>query len=299
MRFHQAVSSLCGLLVAFGVVDAQPQRPSLPGIGSPPGFLGIESDDEADGSTLARPTLLAERSALVVGEENWIGVTFAITEGWHLYWENPGDSGGPIIFQFEVPDGVSIGEPRFPTPKRKLYAQDSVDYIYEREVTVLFPVRIDEGVSGTVSIGAEIDWLVCKDECLAGFAEVELTIPVTHDASGAEVIERAQFARTRERLPHRLEDLGEAGLRYGWDGHTLRIEVSDARRLIFYPAHSEQFVYPVGMAANGVASGGVISLPYNRYLDRAQRVGGILEVHQANGVSYMALDVPTPYSESD
>lgn len=299
MKIHKAIPHVCGLLLIVGVVGAQPQRPSLPGIGSPPGVLGIESDDEADGSTLARPTLLAERSALVVGEENWIGVTFAITEGWHLYWENPGDSGGPIIFQFETPDGVTIGEPRFPTPKRKLYAQDSVDYIYEREVAVLFPVLIDEGVSGTVRIGAEIDWLVCKDECLAGFAEVELTIPVTSDASGVEAIERPQFVRSRERLPRPVEDLGEAGLRYGWDGHTLRIEVADARRLIFYPAHSEKFVYPVGMAANGVASGGVISLAYNRYLDRAERVGGILEVHSENGVSYMALDVPTPYANSE
>ncbi|TVQ75291.1 MAG: hypothetical protein EA380_11305, partial [Phycisphaeraceae bacterium] len=232
------------------------------------------------------------------GEENWIGVTFAISEGWHLYWENPGDSGGPIIFQFEAPDGVSIGEPHFPTPKRKLYAQDSVDYIYEREVTVLFPVRVDEGVSGTVKIGAEIDWLVCKDECLAGFAEVELTIPVTSNAGAAEAIERPQFARARERFPDRVEDPAEAGLRYGWDEYTLRIEVADARRLIFYPAHSEKFVYPVQMAANGVSSGNAISLPYNRYLDRAERVGGILEVHRENGVSYMALDVPTPYSGS-
>src|SRR5687768_2323186 len=47
-----------------------------------------------------------------------VGVFFKMIPEWHVYWENPGDSGLPPKFTWHVPAGVEVGEIRWPVPER-------------------------------------------------------------------------------------------------------------------------------------------------------------------------------------
>lgn len=43
----------------------------------------------------------------VVGNDGVVeGLRFRLLPGWHIYWRNPGDSGGPPTIKWSVPDGV-------------------------------------------------------------------------------------------------------------------------------------------------------------------------------------------------
>ena len=51
-----------------------------------------------------------------------VALSFAIAPGWHLYWENPGDSGLPPAIRWNLPPGWTADPLRFPVPERKVDA---------------------------------------------------------------------------------------------------------------------------------------------------------------------------------
>ena len=66
----------------------------------------------------AEVELIAEKTALVVGEKNTIGLSIKHAPHWHTYWKNPGDSGYPTKITWQVPAGYGVGDFDWPTPKR-------------------------------------------------------------------------------------------------------------------------------------------------------------------------------------
>lgn len=57
----------------------------------------------------ARVELLAQQTALLMGQENLLGVRFTLENGWHIYWTNPGDSGQPPVFNGSFPKDSRSG----------------------------------------------------------------------------------------------------------------------------------------------------------------------------------------------
>ena len=62
-------------------------------------------------------TLAPELKVAVPGTEVPIVLHQRIADGWHTYWENPGDSGERIAIDWTLPDGVTTGELQYPTPE--------------------------------------------------------------------------------------------------------------------------------------------------------------------------------------
>src|ERR1700682_4760829 len=74
--------------------------------------------DSSRGNRLVQVELIADRAAIRAGDELTLAVKLTVEPSWHVYWLNPGDSGIPTSFHFDGPPGMTIGEPRFPTPER-------------------------------------------------------------------------------------------------------------------------------------------------------------------------------------
>ncbi len=281
------LSTVCLLIpAALGV------GPSKSGQPWPATTLGTE--EEPDGSKLAQVQLISTQSAFISGETNWIAAVFTIAPDWHLYWTNPGDSGGPISFKFDTPEGVTVGKPHFPTPKRKRYAGDSIDHIYTKELAVLFPVEIKQGSSAPITIRAEIDWLICSDECLAGYAETNISLPIVADSDSSQPVNNPVIARARDRLPLPPDQLSDITIRTSWNQRTLTIEFPGADKLLFFPESSDVFAYPEDLAVQGINEGNTLTIGYNRYLDDARAVSAVVEAHLAERVVFVKLDVPAP-----
>lgn len=93
-----------------------------------------------------------------------LGVHFKIDPEWHIYWLNPGDSGTAPTFQFT---GATLERVGWPYPDR-LPVAHLTNFGYEREV--LIPLRVRDAQP---TIKLNLEWLVCKVECVPGFAEFE------------------------------------------------------------------------------------------------------------------------------
>lgn len=113
---------------------------------------------------------------MVAGQPSYLGVTYDIKPGWHIYWENPGQSGIPTEITFEqLPAGLAAQPTLYPGPHSFMMPGDLINYGYEGSVTLLVPVSVEGAPQGTVT--AKSRWLVCRDEqCVPGKAELSLDL---------------------------------------------------------------------------------------------------------------------------
>src|SRR5260370_14468291 len=65
----------------------------------------------------AQVELLSPQSAFTPGRDLLLGVHFVLENGWHIYWINPGDSGQPPVFKWQLPPGFTAGGIQLPRPQ--------------------------------------------------------------------------------------------------------------------------------------------------------------------------------------
>lgn len=131
-----------------------------------------------------------------------VGILLEVEEGWHTYWLNPGDSGLPIAITWKLPSGFIAGDIQWPYPAK--FGTDSiVNYGYEQEVLLITDLQASPSIKlgDTISIEADVEWLVCKDECLPGSAELTLRVPVKDKEPAPDPVWAKRFAETRKRWP--------------------------------------------------------------------------------------------------
>ena len=266
---------IASLLVAFAALGAPwactaAAQPGLPGKGG-------GAADRPDGSKLATLTLLAERTAAPPGAEVTLALRFEITPDWHMYWSNPGDSGTPMLFEFDAPEHVELGDVRFPAPRRYEPAGGLTDFIYEDEAILLVPARIsdDAPIGAALEIGVKAEWLICKDICIPGEGTSRATIRVASAESAPS--DGSVFRRARGAMP-RPES---ARVESAWRDGALRIRVPGATALEFFPALAPYPQMPSDIGEDGVAEGDTLVVRYRAGAASADAVAGVLSVRRA------------------
>ena len=92
-----------------------------------------------------------------------LGYKFIFTPGWHTYWINPGDSGGPPIFEFNSPSGWDINENVWPGPQKIIYPPlMTFGYVDE----VIFPFELNLKNLNDQATEITTKFLVCDDICV-------------------------------------------------------------------------------------------------------------------------------------
>ena len=162
------------------------------------------------GSKLIRPTLIADVDAAVPGSTFTLGVRMKIEPHWHTYWINPGEAGDATKVALTGPAGFEFGAIQWPVP-HKIDAPGGITYGYEDEVLLLIPVTVadDVPVSGEATIEANVSWLVCKEECIKGGAELSVALPISAASKPAN---KELFDSWRKRLPVSQDDPGAAAV---------------------------------------------------------------------------------------
>ncbi len=124
-----------------------------------------------------------------------VGIKFTIEPEWYLYWINPGDAGLPIDVKWELPNGWSAGKVLHPVPQKFVH-DELVAYGYKREVVLLSTISPSESSKNSAKpprISAKLDWLVCKESCIRGTAEIALKVESGERSKRArEILERTQ-----------------------------------------------------------------------------------------------------------
>jgi len=122
--------------------------------------------------------LVAGHESVKPGSESFIGLLFKLDPGWHVYWKNPGDSGEPPSVKWTLPEGVTVGEIRWPAPRR-IVMGTIVTFGYEDEVLLSAPLKVARNFRGkSVRVRASATWLVCEKACIGQDAELEVSVPV-------------------------------------------------------------------------------------------------------------------------
>lgn len=144
--------------------------------------------------------LVAAANAVVPGQPLDVALRIKHDPHWHTYWINPGDSGLATQLTWQLLAGWSAGPIEWPAPER-LPVGPLMNFGYEDEL--LLPVRLTPPASLTAGdmafIAARADWLMCKDVCIPGSAELKLQLPIKAQAEPSQWA--AAFARTRALIP--------------------------------------------------------------------------------------------------
>lgn len=127
-----------------------------------------------------------------------IAIVMTPDEGWHGYWENPGDAGVGLQLDWQLPDGVTAGKPRFPIPE-KLIISDLMNFTYKGPHAFLVDLDIDESFSAeTLDINVDAQWLACTDRiCVPEQDSLQLNLPMGSGKTGPAT---ARFNEHRAKL---------------------------------------------------------------------------------------------------
>lgn len=146
--------------------------------GTPPHRIAPPATAEPTGESLVRTELLADVPAIRPGGTFHLAVLFSIEPGWHIYWRNSGDSGGPPTIRLDLPEGFSAEPVRWPAPR--VFQSDEVTFGYVNRAILFIPVDVHPEWAGgdEVTITADLRWLVCKEACLLGRRSERITLPI-------------------------------------------------------------------------------------------------------------------------
>jgi thiol:disulfide interchange protein/DsbC/DsbD-like thiol-disulfide interchange protein len=202
---------VCAGAIAIGGAHAQPVRGE-----------NIESE------------LVAATDAVVPGQPLRAGLRLKHDPKWHTYWIVPGDSGLATQIRWTLPEGWRAGPIEWPVPLR-LPVGPLMNFGYEGEVLLAVDLVPPESLQpgDLAHLAARADWLICKDVCIPGGADLKLVLPVRAQAAASR--HAPLFAAARERVPQPLElKDGTAVI----DGQRVRLQFAApgaVKSLAFFP----------------------------------------------------------------
>jgi thiol:disulfide interchange protein len=237
--------------------------------------------------------IIAPAAQLSSGASSEAGLYFKLDPGWHVYWQNAGDSGEPPHIQWTLPDGITAGPLQFPAPQR-LPLGPLMDFGYENEV--LFPFNLDIASSakrGPVALHAKVAWLVCREVCIPGKAELEVDRVIP--AAGAQVAavspDKEIYDRLVGQLPKPLPTADRAVFQPSAPG--FRLAVSTGQRetqAVFFPEDQNILDNPAPQAVTSVKNGLVLDLKKDPNLTaNPAQLKGVLELSGDRNYEIAAL----------
>lgn len=165
-------------------------------------FAAASGDRAQSAPSHAKIELIADLTPPRGNARLHLGLLFRLDPGWHIYWQNAGDSGEPPKIAWNLPAGYSAGPIEWPAPKR-LGSGSIIDYGYEDQVLLVVPIRapmsFDYQGRQNVQIVADVKYVVCREICIPGKAHLVLALPLTNDTQVREWHER--FEQARKEIP--------------------------------------------------------------------------------------------------
>jgi len=217
-----------------------------------------------------------------------LGLRYRIAPGWHIYWENPGESGMATSATAQVPAGMQAGPLRFPAPER--FGSEVLGYGYSGEV-VLF-VDVTGAPRGQARVASR--WLVCNDICEPESGEAAVSL----DALAARSTEMEAF---EAQLPRPLTDTD--GVQVVATGEALTITVTDATAVTLFPSLTLEAA--MGGERPSFLREEIVNSPAVHALRASlgspltgDETLGVLRIERATGPSFVDLRLPRPAPES-
>jgi thiol:disulfide interchange protein DsbD len=149
--------------------------------------------------------LYSNKSEIAAGDEIILAVEFKIKNNWHIYWENPGDAGMATTLEFSLPDGFEAGKVLYPYPD-KFKTEGLTSYGYKNKTVLLTKIKVPNNlkVNSNYKINVKALWLECKDICIPGETDLELTLKATPKAKATQNNTFSDYSR---KIPKSVQGL--------------------------------------------------------------------------------------------
>ncbi|HKX11850.1 MAG TPA: protein-disulfide reductase DsbD domain-containing protein, partial [bacterium] len=164
------------------------------------------------------------------------GIEFRIDPQWHIYWQNPGDSGAAPKFKVEA-QGGKVSGPDWPAPERIPYGT-LTNYGYNRRVVFPFLVKLDPG-SPSLDLKVGLEWLVCKVDCIPGFGKLDTVLARDSAPGPIEADPLHPLPKTDPAWSLRLQDSG--GPEAGFELKNPQLDWKELREVEIFPLDGELF----------------------------------------------------------
>jgi thiol:disulfide interchange protein/DsbC/DsbD-like thiol-disulfide interchange protein len=267
---------------------------------------GVFVSTTAWGAARTEAQLILSAAAAQSGETIFAGVRLHMPAGWHTYWRNAGDAGGPTAIAWTLPPGVTAGEILWPVPEKLVdNAANLTTYTYSDDVVLLVPLSVGaDAAKGPLPLKAKVSWLECEKLCLPGRAEVSATLTVGAESKPSP--QAAMIETARKSLP---QTKGRSDTRAWWeagpqgDSRSVVLEWSadgQTSEADFFPFGSDKFTVKPPMDKVTVAGGKVHLRKTVEKLegDWPAQFGGLLIEREAGGKLLGAYEVTLPISGS-
>ena len=257
--------------VADAAQASRPAAPAAQPASAPTGPTRVEA---------VEVELVAEADAVAPGQPMRLGLRIRHDPQWHTYWRNPGDSGLPTQLALDLPAGFRAGAIEWPAPRR-LFIPPLANYGYEDEIVLPVPLQVPAAIDGErVRFAGRASWLMCREVCIPGDADVALELPVQRSGKAAKSRFATLFDMADSRMPRE-----KIAARVFADGDTLSIGLPQRA------ASVEFFPYREGLLRNAdeqvlhAVDGGVrLAVRLNEDGTRAARADTAVLAQAAEGI---------------
>ena len=105
-----------------------------------------------------------------------IGLWVTLNEGWHSYWQYPGESGKALKVKWILPKDSVVSPLQWPLPER-IHFGSVVNFGYKKNFLLMSELSLPkEQIYRKVNIQAQVEWLICKEVCIPLTQSVSLEI---------------------------------------------------------------------------------------------------------------------------
>ncbi len=218
-----------------------------------------------------------------------LGVHFILEKGWHIYWTNPGDSGQPPEFHWQLPPGFTAGAIQWPHPERMQNGANA-DYGYHDETLLLVSLQAPPNYPGRpADIALDAKWLICREVCIPAHAQLHLNLPGAGAKEDPNVTQL--FNSARKLLPSPLPRSWRARTESLNDTFVLTIQAgSSLQKAEFFPLEAEQIENGATQNVHPLAKGVQITLrKSDQLLKPLAHLKGVVVLEGANAY---AIDAP-------
>lgn len=249
--------------------------------------------------------LVSERATVAPGERFHVGLRIRHDPEWHTYWVNPGDSGLATRIDWRLPEGVAAGAIQWPAPHR-FDLGGIVNFGYGGDLLLPVPVTVDTGVAAgsRLELAAKASWLICKDICIPGDAELSVLVDVVEPGAETRVAApdvAEAFIAAMARMPR-----ASAGIeaRFAERDESIVLAITglpaelDPAAIEVFPVEAQILASAASPAARLVDGSIGVRTPKNDYFVGLPERFGLVVVHgrdagrQAWSVEALAGEVP-------
>lgn len=246
--------------------------------------------------------MISEVKSIRPGQPFHVGIYLAMDKNWHTYWLNPGDSGLATQINWNLPQGFKAGAIQWPCP-RAFGKAPTVSYGYEKEVLLIVEITPQAAgeIANKIDLFASVDWIACREECVAGHADLSLSLPINNEKSELDLRNKKLFSFAREKLPKHLSEW-KVSAYLNNNLFTLKILPPESftkklKNITFFPAQTKMIDHSGKQSLQLSDNRYIVEIPRSKYSEQPpKRLQGLLFTENgwdnSGNVKALKVDVP-------